>query len=370
MKVFNKLKMLKISSLTSERQLKKSINMLHLLLNNSVGMAKKLSSLSEVVVKTATKKPKDLLTNKKTNIGGKVIELKKSKTEINKKQTQKQGINFEEHSFSNAAGSRNYKLYIPTSYIGKAVPLMVMMHGCTQSPDDFALGTQMNALAEEMNFIVAYPEQTKSANISKCWNWFNSKDQKKNSGEPSIIAGITHKIIENYEIDVNRVYIAGLSAGGAASAVMGAEYPDLYTAIGVHSGLASGAANSIITAMSAMRKGAIAAKLANSRRFVPAIVFHGDNDNTVSPLNGQQVIDQFKGKKDLKSNIKKTVSSGGATCTITTHIDKNKNVLLEHWVLHGVGHAWSGGSNKGSYTDSKGPNASREMMRFFLSHAK
>jgi poly(hydroxyalkanoate) depolymerase family esterase len=304
------------------------------------------------------------------SVTGKIFDYEKTHFKEDKLYTQKKDARFEEYSFSNAAGKRNYKLYIPSSYAGKQVPLVIMMHGCTQSPDDFALGTQMNILAEEMNFIVAYPAQIKSANASNCWNWFNAKDQKRDKGEPSIIAGITHKITENFVIDKKRIYIAGLSAGGAVAAIMGAEYPDLYTAIGVHSGLASGAANSIITAMGAMRNGSLDLKTNDEIKLMPVIVFHGDNDNTVAQLNGQQVISQFKGKNNLKSDVQKSASDGGRKYTLTTHRDRNEIALLEHWVLHGAGHAWSGGSNKGSYTDPKGPNASREMMRFFLSHSK
>ncbi len=363
MNVFTKLKVFKATRLTRQAQLKKSIGLLRSMFNSSAIITQKwkdLSVLTQDSIQPTIKKSQPKSASK--------MQFKKINSEISKFNTQKQGARFEEHSFSNAAGKRNYKLYIPSNYAGKKVPLVVMMHGCTQSPDDFALGTQMNMLAEEMNFIVAYPAQIKSANASKCWNWFNTKDQKRDKGEPSIIAGITEKIIESFVIDKKRIYIAGLSAGGAAAAIMGAEYPDLYTAVGVHSGLASGAANNIITAMNAMRQGSMALKTNDAGKLVPVIVFHGDNDNTVASINGQQVIGQFKGKKDLKSVVKKAVSDGGIKYTLTTHSDNN--ITFEHWVLHGVGHAWSGGSIKGSYTDPIGPNASREMIRFFLSHSK
>jgi poly(hydroxyalkanoate) depolymerase family esterase len=283
------------------------------------------------------------------------------------------GARFEERTYANAAGSRAYKLYVPSGYTGRALPLVVMLHGCTQSPDDFAAGTQMNELAEEQTFLVAYPAQPQSANASKCWNWFSAGDQQRDQGEPSLIAGITRQIMRDFPVEPGRVYIAGLSAGGAAAAIMGSTYPDLYAAIGVHSGLACGAASDMPSAFAAMRQGGTPVA-AGSRRHsgsagaVPTIVFHGDRDQTVSPVNGDQIIAQAKAATDLRSSVSRGKAPGGIGYTRTVQADESGRPVLEQWVLHEAGHAWSGGSPNGSYTEPRGPDASREMMRFFLEH--
>lgn len=276
---------------------------------------------------------------------------------------------FETRSFTATAGTRSYKLFIPASYRGQPVPLIVMLHGCSQSPDDFAAGTRMNELAQEHGFLVAYPGQSSMANPGKCWNWFNIKDQNRDTGEPSLIAGLTRAIIGEFEIDPMRVYVAGLSAGGAAAAVMGQAYPDLYAAIGVHSGLACGVASDMQSAMNAMRQGG-SGPIKTSGRVVPTIVFHGDRDGTVNHLNAAQVIEQSKSTGDFILKSTKEESVGGVGYTLTVHSDKSGQSVLENWTLHGGGHAWSGGSKAGSYTDAKGPSASREMVRFFLQHTR
>jgi poly(hydroxyalkanoate) depolymerase family esterase len=274
------------------------------------------------------------------------------------------GAHFEERTYANEAGSRTYKLYIPSCYRGEPVPLVVMLHGCTQSPDDFAAGTQMNELAQELGFLVAYPEQPSSANSSKCWNWFSAGNQLRDRGEPSLIAGITRQITRDVAVDPARVYVAGLSAGGAAAAIMGSAYPDLYAAIGVHSGLACGAAKDLRSALAAMRQGG--SRLTKAAKHpMPTIVFHGDRDNTVSSVNGDQVISQSKAAAEFHLTIRRGHSAGGINYTRTIQADGSGRPILEQWVLHGAGHAWSGGSPAGSYTDLRGPDASREMLRFF-----
>ncbi|MFZ1431672.1 MAG: PHB depolymerase family esterase [Geminicoccaceae bacterium] len=281
-------------------------------------------------------------------------------------------------SYSNQAGSRAYKLYVPSGAHGQMLPLVVMLHGCTQSPDDFAAGTRMNALAEEHTCLVVYPAQTSAGNPSKCWNWFSPGDQQREQGEPSLIAGITRQIMRDYPVDPQRVYVAGLSAGGAAAAIMGATYPDLYAAIGVHSGLAVGAASDMPSAFAAMQGGATVsapkggAAAEGPQRIVPTIVFHGDQDTTVHPRNGDQVIAQARGTSTPALQATATAQQGqvpgGRAYRRTLHADAHGQAILEQWVIHGAGHAWSGGSQAGSYTDPQGPDATREMLRFFLAH--
>jgi len=272
------------------------------------------------------------------------------------------GGQFLERSYANQAGSRAYKLYVPSGYRGQALPLVVMLHGCTQSPDDFAAGTRMNLVAEEHACFVAYPAQAASANHGKCWNWFKPGDQRRDQGEPSIIAGITRQIMREYAIDPQRVYVAGLSAGGAAAAVMGATYPDLFTCVGVHSGLACGAARDMPSAFAAMGNGSPGEA---HQTPVPTIVFHGDGDKTVHPVNGEHVVAQSRGKGG-QVTIDHGQSPSGVAYTRTTERNGDGRPVIEHWVIHGSGHAWSGGSASGSYTDPRGPDASREMIRFLL----
>ena len=278
------------------------------------------------------------------------------------------GASFVEGIYKNAAGSRAYRLFIPSGCHGQAIPLVVMLHGCTQSPEDFAAGTRMNFIAEEQTCFVAYPAQRPEANQAKCWNWFRPADQQRGGGEPSLIAGITRQIMRDHSVDPRRVYVAGLSAGAAATAVMGSTYGDLYAAVGIHSGLACGAATDLPSALIAMKQGGPEA-MPGDGRSIPTIVFHGDCDTTVHSKNGGHIVRQSVGGTSTKVKVHRGQVPGGHAYTCTIHTDAGGRGILEHWEIHGAGHAWSGGSPAGSYTDPDGPDATREMLRFFLEHS-
>ena len=284
---------------------------------------------------------------------------------------------FTTHSYANAAGLRQYRLYVPAGYRSEPLPLVVMLHGCTQDADDFAAGTQMNALAEKHNCIVAYPIQPQHANPSKCWNWFKPGDQEHDKGEPSLIAGITREVMASHRVDPDRVYVAGLSAGGAMAAIMIRAYPELYAAAGVHSGLAHGCAHDLPSALAAMRGGK--RKGAKSRRggvdgaFAeapkrPLIVFHGDADKTVHPSNAMDLVRGF-GLEASSQNDAPAAAPGRRMCNVK-RLKSEHGVDAELWTIHGAPHAWAGGSPRGTYTDVSGPDASAEMMRFFLAHPR
>jgi poly(hydroxyalkanoate) depolymerase family esterase len=282
-----------------------------------------------------------------------------------------EGAQFLNRSFTCAAGSRNYRLYIPRQLKKSERTLLVMLHGGTQDGEDFAAGTRMNTLAEEHGFIVAYPSQCKAANQSLCWNWFTPENQRRGKGEPAIIAGITREIIAHYDVDPERVFIAGLSAGGAMAVVMAATYPELYAAIGVHSGLPYRSATDLPSAFAAMRgdgapRGRVTRKSRGSASIPPrrTIVFHGDADKLVHPSNAHAITETCKPNEGLaRSEVR---GSAGRRYTRIVSRDKSGVAVVEQWLIHGGGHAWSGGSADGSYTDPHGPDASREMLRFFL----
>lgn len=275
-------------------------------------------------------------------------------------------------------GSLRYKLFIPSQYNGAPLPLIVMLHGCGQDADDFASGTGMNELAEKYQCLVAYPEQSSRANSGKCWNWFEEAHHQRGQGEPALIAGVTQKILSDFAVDTTRVGVTGLSAGGAMAVIMGRTYPDLFTAVGCHSGLAHGSARDLYGALRTMRDGADLGALAQGRvaASVPIIVFHGDMDSTVHLKNSAGVVQQSiasyaaqTGHERDEFTLALSEETGEATgrgFTRNVHRGKAGQIVAEQWTVHGAGHAWSGGSRRGSYTDTNGPDASEEMLRFFI----
>ena len=276
---------------------------------------------------------------------------------------------FQDRVFSDGRDSRRYKLFVPSSDPTLLHPLVVMLHGAGQTADDFAAGTRMNDIAAESGVIIAYPEQPWSANMARSWNWYNEENQFRDAGEPALIAGITRRIIEDFPVDKDRIYVAGLSSGGAAAAVMALAYPDIYAAVCVHSGLAVGAARGTLSAFSAMRDGGTR-RTESTGQPIPTIVFHGDEDSVVNHANADQVVIQAVAKRDLHIVAGEGRSIGGVGYTRTVRSDAEGRALVEQWVLHGTGHAWSGGSKNGSRTEPLGPDASKEMMRFFLDHSR
>jgi poly(hydroxyalkanoate) depolymerase family esterase len=285
--------------------------------------------------------------------------------------------------FRNDAGQRDYKLYVPAAKPDAPLPLLVMLHGCKQDPDDFAAGTRMNEWADRQPMLVLYPAQTRAANPYACWNWFNRHDQQRDGGEPHIIAGMILDVAARHGADPRRIYAAGLSAGGAMTAILAHTHPELLAAAGVHSGLPHGAAQTMIGALGVMKRGGPARRASRARakpsdrRGVPLIVFHGDHDKTVHPINGEHLVQQaLESARAAKPHdlgrpiVKPGRVPAGHAYTRTAYADRAGQVQVEHWVVQGSGHAWSGGDSAGSFTDPLGPDASAEMLRFFLERTR
>jgi poly(hydroxyalkanoate) depolymerase family esterase len=301
---------------------------------------------------------------------------------------------WQEYLYNGPAGSRLYSVYTPVSYrVGTAVPLLVMLHGCAQTAGNLATGTHMNRLADEYNFVVAYPQQTRDYNRTLCWHWYSPAHQSRGSGEPAIIAGIVQEIEHTsarWTIDRRRVYVAGASAGAAMSVILGATYPNLFAAIGVHSGAEYRATSSFGGVLGVGQRGgpdplqqgkAAYDAMGSFARVVPTIVFQGTRDFVVRPINGEQVIQQWMQTNALASGRTYNVSfnhpasaiSGrvpdGHSYTVYTWKDSHGNEIQQYWKVMGLGHAWSGGSSGVPYTDPKGPDAGLVMYTFFMKHS-
>jgi poly(hydroxyalkanoate) depolymerase family esterase len=274
-------------------------------------------------------------------------------------------------AYTNGAASRNYKLYVPSVYAGEPMPLIVMLHGCKQDPDDFASGTRMNEWAERKGFMVAYPAQTARENGANCWNWFEPAQQLRDGSEPSAIAGIVDDIAASHRIAADRVFVAGLSAGGAMAAIAAVSYPEMFAGVAVHSGMPIGAAHDVASAFAAMKGRASASGHGVRGAAVPTIVFHGDADSTVVRSNGDAVVQlalQAYQQADaaLQKREQPGAAAGGKRSTTTVYHDAAGRSVVEDWVVHDGAHAWFGGDPQGSFTDAGGPDASAEIVRFFL----
>lgn len=292
---------------------------------------------------------------------------------------------FDSHVFTDAAGTLAYKVYLPRG-LARQASMVVMLHGCTQSADDFAAGTRMNRLADRHGFIVVYPEQAQHANPSKCWNWFRPQDQQRDRGEPSMIAGIVRHLVAVHDADAQRVFVAGLSAGAAMAVILGETYPDVFAAVGAHSGLPYASAHDVPSALAAMKGGRsgspgartpTAARITPAKHALPLIVFHGDRDHTVQHANGVEIVDQAlraclaaAALGPLTATDERASPPNGLAYTRTVHVDRSDATRIEAWTIHGGRHAWFGGEPSGSYTDPRGPDASVEMVRFFLSQSR
>lgn len=274
---------------------------------------------------------------------------------------------FIDGTFRNAAGQRNFKLYVPPNAGMAPLPLIVMLHGCTQNADDFAAGTDMNSAAREHGFYVLYPDQSSKVNPQKCWNWFKHNHQQKGRGESSILAGMTRDVMMSHLIDPRRVYVAGLSAGGAMAAILAQAHPELYAAVGVHSGLAPGVAKDLPSALAAMKGNGDPLPVRKGNG-VPTIIFHGDRDPTVASNNAHHVVAASAGSSARPESVRVPGSRTKRSSTKHTYRNATGDIVAEYWEIHGAGHAWAGGKASGSYTDQTGPDATTEMVRFFFEH--
>lgn len=268
-----------------------------------------------------------------------------------------------ESEFPTKMGHLAYRLFVPERRATLGLtPLVVMLHGCQQNARDFAAGTQMDQVAGKEGCFVVYPQQSNRANPAACWNWFKHTHQVREKGEPQAIVDLVSYLVGTFKIDASRIYIAGLSAGGSMAAILGEQYPEVFSAVGVHSGLPSGMARNLPDALQAMQgRRSLASK---TRLSLPTIIFHGDSDTTVSPVNGLHFSEALE--RDPKSRVEELTGTAGRSYTQRVYRTTEGALIGEFWSIQGAGHAWSGGSADGSYADPIGPDASVEMMRFFL----
>lgn len=277
---------------------------------------------------------------------------------------------FDLRTFASTAGSRDYRLYVPATGLRGPRGLLVMLHGCTQTAEEFALATDMNVQAEKHGLVVVYPEQTRSHHRKACWNWYRPGDQRRGAGEPAIIAELTQELMSEFAVDASQVFVAGLSAGGAMAAVMGRTYPDLFAGVGVHSGVPCGLAVNAFSALTAMKGHAgwasLFQRLTSEHPAMRTIVFHGTADRTVHPKNAEEIVAAAAPSTGTHEHQETVTPESGRSHSVSTTTAADGSSLSELWLIEGSGHAWSGGSPGSTFTDPFGPNASAEMVRFFL----
>ena len=276
-----------------------------------------------------------------------------------------------EGRFESDVGTIEYMLYPPCKRTGGEMSLVVMLHGAGQDAADFAAGTRMHAHAAAEDTWVLYPGQRRDVPL-RCWSWFGEDGQTRGEGEPALLAALTRWIIAEHDISPRRVYAAGLSAGAAMAVVLGQTYPDVYAAIGSHSGIPYAAASDVFAAFDVMARGPTGTRRSRPGvARIPTIVFHGDADRTVHPDNANALVaGAVKGGPTAQRPLstRRAANAGIRAHTTTTYRDSRDRECAQQWVVHDAGHAWSGGSADGSYTDPSGPDATGAMLRFFRSH--
>lgn len=291
--------------------------------------------------------------------------------------------------YASPLGRRRYLLFVPPGHDrGRPTPLVVLLHGCTQEAADFARGTRMNDEATRVGALVLYPEQPAEANEKRCWNWFGPAHQARDAGEPALIAGMTREVAADYGSDPNRTYIGGISAGAAMAVLTALAYPDLYAAVASHSGVGWRVADDLQSGLAAMQGGGVdpAAQarsavraMGRRARAIPLIALHGTADSVVRPAATRGLVDQFAALHQLVAGAGRSGNAirridttqaemGGYPYVVRRLRGAEGSVAVEEWMIDGLGHAFSGGSPAGSWTDPRGPDAAREMLRFFLDH--
>ncbi|HYH79166.1 MAG TPA: PHB depolymerase family esterase [Longimicrobium sp.] len=281
---------------------------------------------------------------------------------------------FDWHTYTGAAGTRRYRLFVPAGLqASRPAPLVVMLHGCTQDPDDFARGTRFNHAAAEAGVLVAWPEQPAAHQPMKCWSWYDPGHQSAGRGEPALIAGITREVMASHGVDSARVYIAGVSAGAAMAVNTAASHPALYAAVAAHSGAPYRAASDVPHALAVMRTGtpdpailAYALQDALGGRAMPLFAIHGAADAVLAPINSRQLAAQWAGVLRLRSAAPERLTDGGLGVERSRWSGADGKPVVELMIVERLGHAWSGGSPQGTYTDPRGPDASKAILRFFL----